>query len=258
VVLTYNLANAANGAQVPVPGARRLAISPDGKSLLVFADNDNNVYYIDLTATSLKSVTIPGFNSPYTAYFASDNTTAYVLNCGTECSSGTAPSVQKLSVSPTAQTVGGTVPVPGATVGLLDGSTLYVAGNDTTLAFGRQGVFTKVDVSAMTAGTPTAIADGLHNKMVSFGGQLWIGSSGCSTDKCLSIVPPSGGAATIGSTSGGVTAITPSSLKGWVYVMQGADHNNGELYQYDPNNLKNPTSPYDIVGSGWDIKLLDQ
>jgi DNA-binding beta-propeller fold protein YncE len=256
-VLTYDLTTAVNGAVVPVPNARRLAISPDGKSLLAFADNDNNVYYIDLTATSLKAVTIPGFNNPYTAYFASDNTTAYVLNCGTECSGSVAPSVQKLTVSPSGQTVGGTIPVTGATVGLLDGNTLYVAGNDVTQPIGSQGVLTKVDVSAMTAAAPVAIADGLHNKMVSFGGKLWIGSWDCTTGKCLSIAPVSGGNATIGSTVGDVTAITPAPAKGWVYVMQGAVHHNGELYQYDPNSL-NAISPFDIVGSGWDIKLLDQ
>ena len=250
VVLTYDITNAANGAQVPVPGARRLALSPDGKSLLVFADNDDNVYYIDLTATSFKVVTIPGFNSPYTAYFASDNTTAYVLNCGTECSGGAAPSVQKLTVSPTAQTPGASVPVPGATVGLLDSNNLYVAGNDVTQPAGSTGVLTTVNVSSMTAGAPTAIADGLHKKIVSFGSKLWIASWHCSTNKCLSIA--SGGSAKIGPTTGDVTAITPSPVKGWVYIMQG-----GELYQYDPSTL-NETSPYDIIGQGWDVKLLDQ
>lgn len=251
-VLSYDLTTSTPGAQVAVPGARRLAISPDAKSLLVFADNDNNVYFIDLTATSLKAVTIPGFNNPYSAVFSSDSSTAYVLNCGTECSGTAVPSVQKLTVSPTAQTVGASVPVPGATVGLLDGSNLYVAGNDTTQAVGSQGVFTNVNVTNMTAGAPVAIADGLHNKMVEYGGKLWIGSWHCSTNKCLSIVPTSGGTATIGATNGDVTAITPAPAKNWVYIMQG-----GELYQYDPSSLSE-FSPWDVVGQGWDIKLLDQ
>jgi hypothetical protein len=253
VVLTYDLTTATNGAQVPVPGARRLAISPDGKSLLVFADNDTNIYYIDLTATSLKAVTISTPNVPYTAYFASDGTTAYVLNAGPELSTPNAPSIQKITVTPSAQTlVGAAVPVPGATVGLLDGNTLYLAGNDTTQPIGSQGVFTKFDVSSMTAGAPTAIADGLHNKISSFSGKIWIGSSRCSTNKCLSVVPTSGGSAAPISTTGDVTAITPAPSKGWVYIMQG-----GELYQYDANSLTE-TVPYDIIGQGWDIKLLDQ
>lgn len=251
-VLSYDLTTATPGAQVAVPGARRLAISPDAKSLLVFADNDNNVYYIDLTATSLKAVTIPGFNNPYTAVFSSDSSTAYVLNCGTECSGTAAPSVQKLTVSPTAQTVGASVAVAGATVGLLDGSNLYVAGNDTTQPVGSQGAFTTVNVTNMTASAPVAIGDGLHKKMVEYGGKLWIGSWNCTTNKCLSIAPTGGGAATIGPTNGNVTAITPAPVKNWVYVMQG-----GELYQYDPSALTE-ISPYDIVGQGWDIKLLDQ
>lgn len=251
-VLSFDLTTGNPGAQVAIPGARRLAISPDNKSLLVFADNDNSVYYVDLTGTSLKAVPVPGFNNPYTAYFSTDNTTAYVLNCGTECSGTTAPSVQKLTISSTAQTAGTPVPVPGATVGSLNGTTLYVAGNDLTKAAGSQGVLSTVNVSNMTVTATTAIADGLHKKIVSFNNKLWIGGWNCTTNHCLSIMDTAGNAATIGTTIGNVTAITPAPAKNWVYVMEG-----GELFQYDPSALTS-TMPIDIVGQGWDIKLLDQ
>ena len=252
-VLSFDLTTGNAGAQIAVPGARRIALSGDNNTLLVFADNDNSVYYIDLTATTLKAVAVSGFNHPYTAYFSSDNATAYVLNCGTECSGTVAPSVQPLALSTTAQTAGTAVPVPGATVGYLNGTTLYVAGNDLTQPAGQQGVMTTLNVSNMTVTGTTAIGDGLHNKIAAYSNKLWIGSGTCTTSNCLSIVDLTANTATIGTTTGNVTGFAPAPSSGWMYVMQG-----GQLYQYDPNALSTPTMPIDIVGQGWDIKLLDQ
>jgi hypothetical protein len=251
-VLSFNLSTGTSGAQIPIPGARRIALSPDGKSLLAFVDNVNTIYYVDLTATSLTAIPITGFNQPYTAVFGSDNQTAYVLNCGTECSGSTAPSIQPVTITPTAQTLGTPLAVPGATVAYLNGSTLYVAGNDLTQAAGSQGVLSVVNVSNMSLTSSTAIADGLHNKITSFANKLWIGSWNCTTTNCLSIYDLSSSKASLGTSIGNVTALTPAPLKQWIYVVQG-----GEIYQYDPSTLTN-TIPYDLVGKAWDIKLLDQ
>lgn len=251
-ILSFNLTNGTSGAQIPIAGARRIALSPDGKSLLAFVDNVNTIYYVDLTATTLNAIPIAGFNQPYTAVFASDNQTAYVLNCGTECSGSTAPSVQPVTITPTAQTVGTPLPVPGATTALLNGSTLYVAGNDLTQPSGSQGVMSVVNTSNMTLTSSTAIADGLHNKIASFANKLWIGSWNCTTTNCLTIYDLSSNKATIGTSTGNVTAFTPAPVKQWIYVVQG-----GEIHQYDPNTLTN-TIPFDVVGQAWDIKLLDQ
>jgi hypothetical protein len=57
----------------------------------------------------------------------------------------------------------------------------------------------------------------------------------------------------IAPTTGNVTSFCPAPAKGFMYVMQG-----GQLYQFDPNALTAPTVPYDVLGQGWDIKLLDQ
>lgn len=251
VVLSFDLSSQTAGAQIPVPGARRLAISSDNNSLLVFADNSDTVYYVDLTASTYKAVPITGFHNAYTAVFSSDNTTAYVLNCGMECSGATAPSVQPVTISNTAQTLGTAIAVPGATVASLNGTTLYVAGNDLTQPAGSQGVMSAVDLSQGTV-TSTQIADGRHNRMAAFNGKLWVGSWNCSTTKCLSVYDTSSHTAKIGATTGNVTAITPAPIKNWVYVMQG-----GQLYQYDPDTLSE-FSPFGIQGQGWDVKLLDQ
>ncbi len=46
---------------LPVPGARYVAISPDGKTLLVFASNSDTMFMVNLTATPLSAVAITGF-----------------------------------------------------------------------------------------------------------------------------------------------------------------------------------------------------
>lgn len=256
-VQTYNLTTGNAGIQIPVPGARRLALSNDNKSLLVFSDNSNTIYYIDLTATTLKPVAIAGFNQPYSAVFSSDNSTAYVFNSGPEFSGSSPATVQAVAISPTAQTLGASVAVPGATVGWLNGTTLYVAGEDLTKPAGSQGVLSTVDTSSLTLTGSVAIADGLHNRMAAFDNKLWIGSWGCTGGRCLSIYDLQANKATIGASTGDVTAMTPAPVKNWMFVMQGGTQGDGQLYEYDPSTLTE-TAPYTIVGNGWDIKLLDQ
>lgn len=253
-VQSFDLTTGLSAAQIPVPGARRVAISNDNNTLLVFADNSDSVYYINLASTTaLTAVAIPGFNRPYAAYFSSDNSTAYVLNCGTECTGSAPASVQPLAVSTTKQTPGTPLPVGGATTGWLNGTTLYVAGNDLSKPAGSQGVLSTVDVTGMKVTSTVPIADGLHLQIASWNNMLWIGSWNCTTTNCLSIVTPGSSTAMISPTTGNVTSFCPVPAKGWMYVMQG-----GQLYQFDPNALTAPTVPYDILGQGWDIKLLDQ
>ncbi|HEY3928503.1 MAG TPA: hypothetical protein VGL89_09025 [Candidatus Koribacter sp.] len=252
VVLSFDLSSQTAGAQIPIPGARRLAISSDNKSLLVFSDNSDTVYYVDLTASTYSPVPINGFHNAYTGVFDSTNTTAYVLNCGMECSGSTAPSVQPVSISNTAQTLETPIAVPGATVSSLNGSTLYVAGNDLTQPAGSQGVMSAVNLSNGTVTSTTPIADGLHNRIAVYNGKLWVGSWNCTTTQCLSVYDTSSHTAKIGATTGNVTGITPAPEKNWVYVVQG-----GQLYQYDPASLSEFT-PFGIQGQGWDVKLLDQ
>jgi hypothetical protein len=263
-VLTFDLTTGAAGAQIPVAGARRLAISPDGNSLLVFSDASNTVNYINLAGTVLTAVPVPGFNQPYAAYFSSDSTTAYVLNCGTECGTSTAPSVQPVTISTTAQTPGAPLTVPGATVGYLNGTTLYIAGNDLNQPAGLRGVLSTVNVSNMTLTGSVALTDatrainndGLHNHIASFNNKLWIGSSSCSTSYCLSVLDLSSNSVTIPTTTGDVTAFTPSPDKKSMYLMQGGPQL-GQLYQFDQDTLSF-TNPYNVVGNGYDVKLLDQ
>jgi DNA-binding beta-propeller fold protein YncE len=86
-VHVISTANGTITGTLPIPGARYVSISPDGKTLLVFASNSDTMYMVNLTASTLSGVAITGFAAPVNAFFSTDSTTAYVLNCGPECGS---------------------------------------------------------------------------------------------------------------------------------------------------------------------------
>jgi hypothetical protein len=206
----------------PVPSARYAAITPDGKTLLVFASNADTMWLIDLTATSPTAVAIPGFARPINAFFSSDSTTAYVLNCGTECGS-TAGTPSVMSFSMASRTIVSTVPVGGASVGLLKGTTLYVAG----YPGGSTGTFDVVDVSAMKRSTTNSIAigDGTHTTMaMSNNAKMYIGSPNCvnTTNGCLSIMDlGTMAAAPLGPPRGPVTGMQAIPNRNTMYVIEG-------------------------------------
>lgn len=172
-------------ASYPVPAAQYLSLSTSGTYLLAFANNSDSVFVLNLTASTITATQVPGFARPVSAFFTND-TTAFVLNCGTECGSTGAPSVTQLNLS--TLTLGATVPVGGATVGYLSGNNLYVAGSP-----GPAGTVDIVNVSNMTRSTATSIpiSDGYHSVMaVSTNNKLYVGAITCSniTTGCLSVV----------------------------------------------------------------------
>jgi len=214
---------------IPIPAARYVAISPDGKTLLIFASNSDTMYLVDLTATVLSPVAITGFAGPVNAFFSTDSSTAYVINCGPECgSTAGSPSVMRFDVA--SRTVTATVPVGGASVGLLKNTTLFVAG----YPGGSTGTFDVVDVSAMTRTTanPLAIGDGSHTTMaISNNNKMYIGAISCANASvgCLSIVDLGKTALdTISQPLGSVTGLQSIPNRNTMYVVEG-----GVLFIYD-------------------------
>jgi hypothetical protein len=233
----------------PVPNARWIALSHDNKTLLVFPDDASNTpYMIDLTATSRVASPIPGtFDRPIAAYFSSDDSKVYILNCGPECG-GAQASVTELTLSSLAQR---TVPVPAATVGVLDGTTLYVAGQ--TVGGGMASI---VDTGAMTLTSSAAIGNGFHGVMRSQSGKVWIGATSCGGGGCLSVLDPSSGNVVIddpaagAASKGNVTGMDFESSNNEMYVCEG-----GELNRYDTSG--NPVhTNVDIVGKAWDVRAV--
>ena len=236
-----------------VPSARSAAITPDGKTLLVFASNADTMWLIDLTATAPIAVAIAGFARPVNAFFSSDSSTAYVLNCGTECGSMTgSPSVMSFNVA--SRSITSTVPVGGASVGLLKGTTLYVAG----YPGGNTGTFDVVDVSAMkrTTTNPVAIGDGTHTTMaLSNNNKLYIGAATCinATSGCLSIVDlGTTQAAAPGPPLGPVTGMQSIPNRNTMYVIQG-----GALNIYDTTTGQLQATQLSFRGALYGVIQID-
>jgi len=204
------------------------------------------------------TTTVTGFDSPVNAVFSADGTTAYVLNCGPQCG-GTQASVQLLNMTTTPPTVGALIPVNGATVALLSGSTLYVAGKGTTTGPLCASIPSAAATAATYCGTldlvnlttlqdpnynnpaaEIAITDGYHDRMdLSVNGQLFIGASGCTNvgdvsdpqgevRGCLSIYNTTNTSVVIPPDNGDVTGLQGFTSRQAEYVAEG-----GNLRVYD-------------------------
>src|ERR1051326_1001205 len=155
--------------KIAVPTAHGLALSHNGKVLLVFSDDSNIIYSIDPTnidTTTTTSTTVPKqitsttFDRPVAAFFTSDDTKAFILSCGAECG-GTAARVSVLVIA--SGNVTASVPVSGASVGLLDSSgNLYVAGTQGNKS-GKLDVLSTSNLAVTKSGV--AIGDGFHTVM---------------------------------------------------------------------------------------------
>jgi hypothetical protein len=291
-VEVMNLPSGSLTATISIPNAQTLASSPDGSLLLVFsADSDVVTIMSPLLVNSGNPVTstLSGFDRPVNAVFSTDGTTAYVLNCGAQCG-GTQASVQVVNLSTTTPTLGALIPVNGATVGFIAGSTLYVAGTGTPTG----PLCTSIPSAAPTAATycgtldlvnlttladpyynnpaaEIAITDGYHDRIdLSVNGQLFIGSYGCTNigdvydpqgevRGCLSIFNTTDAAVVIPPDNGDVTGLQGFTSREIEYVAEG-----GNLRVYDtlidsliPPNDYIETGTIIITGYIIDVKAID-
>ncbi len=222
-----------------LPNVYKVAVNQGDTVALAMTRNSNSVYRVvklnngsvsppgavDCQPTILPVycvVPVPGtFDRPQNAYFSTDGSTAYVLNCGVECGGGSngGASVSVLpqgnltiNVIPTSTpypaVVTQTVSVPGgATDAISDGTNLYVAGQQLQPDGLFEGFLTIMPVATMVPGKPIPISDGTHTKLLfADDNTLWIGSQSCATGErakqglnynCLTSYNTSTGAATI-------------------------------------------------------------
>ena len=318
VIQVVAISSGAFTGQVAIPSVHYLAINNDGSRLLAMTDvlstlgpgcsNQTPAYLFIVTPSSINIdqcpvIPVPGFDHPVQAFFSSDDTTAYVVNCGAECG-GTQASIQQLNMTTGALGANGPVCVAdadgnqqcAATVGLMNGSTLYLAGtpysggNPSLTCTGAQGetlncgMLTIFNLNTMTPVNSTAIAitDGYHNRIsMAANGQLFIGARTCTeiippqtppppgteVRGCLSIyntlntpvgTNPAGGVL-IPPANGDVTGLQPISIRTVIYVVQG-----GSLYIYDatydalqPAETQIQTYAPEMVGYFIDAKTVD-
>jgi hypothetical protein len=251
-VSVFDISKVAVSTNITVTLPQRLVLSHNGKKLLVFSDvsnlqgdEANSFSVIDTAANTATTVTDSTLlDRPVSAVFSSDDTKAYILSCGAECG-GVNARVTVLDMS--SNTLGTSVQVPAATVGLLNGSTLYVAGTD-----GSSGALSLVDPGTLAVTAGPAISDGYHSVMtLASNNKLFIGATTC-TSACLSIYDTSAKSVTNDPTPGDVTAAQPINGRNVVYVMQG-----GELVIFDTTTSKPQAKQLDIVGRGIDVKAID-
>ncbi|MGA7929938.1 MAG: hypothetical protein WCA20_28570 [Candidatus Sulfotelmatobacter sp.] len=291
-VEVMNLTAGSLAATISIPNAQTVASSPDGSQLLVFSgDSDVVTIMAPLLVNTGNPVTttLSGFDRPVNAVFSADGSTAYVLNCGAQCG-GTQASVQILNLSATPPALGALIPVNGATIGFLAGSTLYVAGTGTSTgplctsipsaaptAATYCGTLDLVDLTTMqdpyynNPATEIAITDGYHDRIdMSFNGQLFIGSHGCTNignvynpqgevRGCLSIFNTTNATVVIPPDNGDATGLQSFTSRDVEYVAEG-----GNLRVYDtlidslmpPNNYIE-TGTIIITGYIIDVKAID-
>jgi hypothetical protein len=254
--LTTQVVTAIPADPALLPGVRRIAITHNGNTILTFSDSNDSVSFIDRTSSDAVSTPLTGFDRPYTAIFSSDDSTAYVLNCGAECG-GVAASIAVVNMS--SKTITRTVPVRAATIAVADSTNLYVAGTNPATNVGSLDVM-NLSTFAVTP-VATAISDGLHTTMaLAANNKLYIGSKACSNTggQCLSVYNTSSGSATIltGNSTypavGDVTAITPIVGRTVVYVIQ-----NGLLVIYDTSTDAPQATQLTIIGRVVDVKEVD-
>jgi hypothetical protein len=281
-------------ATISAPSAVRLVMSPGGATLLVFADNpqllaspNTNAFYVIKTAnvsnsTPATPVHMSAGDQPYTAVFNGSDNQAFILNCGSECggvhggTTPTSPTVVFTDFSGAAPVLAAPIPVAGATVGLLSGQSLFVAGTPPTLpvgltcpaTLGSCGTLQTINTGSFTAGAPLAITDGLHQRMaLTSNNRLYIGAAGCTVQPagtllvrgCLSIFDTGTQALTFPTESSlrqdfDVTALQPISGRSVIYVVQGGDL---DFFDVTTNAVSTTITPIDIVGNAIGLVQID-
>ena len=307
-VLRLDVVSQTTTATIPIPAAHFLVPSPNGNLALVFSDNSDSITLLNpsligtspgtgtsspCSSTQAAVCQIPvAFDRPVSAVFDQSGSTAYILNCGPQCGGGgvgscltftlcTSVSILDMTQNPPALV--NTVPVPAATIGLLQGTSLYIAGtpklspdNDcsgvtSTTAATTCGRLTVINTASHAASSVT-ITDGYHDRMqLSFNGQLYIGSHNCTNINqpitnsgsevrgCLSIADTSSGSVANSAVifppdNGDVTGMQAITNRNAVYVCEG-----GKLRFYDTttNQLEtNPAQP-NVIGQAVDVKMID-
>jgi hypothetical protein len=299
---------AVNNAQTVVSnstGTQLLVFSADSDLVTVLFPGaaippvDTNCLTTDVTPPNPVSpgspcaiVTAPSFSRPVNAIV--NGNTAYILSCGTQCGGSAFNGSNALTCgsNPAAVaqacvsvfdlgslTVTQSIPVDAATMALLNGSTLYVAGtpptnNDCSSQSTAATICGRLDVVNLASATVTAtavITDGYHDRMdLTANGQVFIGSHDCTSignvnlpgngeiRGCLSIYRTADGSVLIPPDNGDVTGLQGFTTRNVEYVAQ-----DGQLLVYDTTKdilLINdfvPEGSIDIVGHVGDVKAID-
>ena len=194
-----------------IPGVSKIVANPANTVVLALVTNANTVYRI--VKLNSGQAAPPGFidcepqinpvycalpvtgtfDRPTGGYFSLDGSQVYLFNCGPECG-GTRASISFLSLAPLIinniptsapypTPVVANVAVPGGvTVGVSDGTTLYLAGQQLHGDGYFAGNLSLINLASLAVTNTYSIADGNHTRiLLADDNTLWIGSSLCAT-----------------------------------------------------------------------------
>ncbi|HZU32907.1 MAG TPA: hypothetical protein VFB79_17460 [Candidatus Angelobacter sp.] len=232
-VQSVNTATSAITATFTIAGVERLLIGPQGNTVLAF--NDTLPIFLSIIVPGgLTGVGNPGLDHPTNAVFNGDDQNFILLSCGVECGGTQANFTGVALNTPGGPFISSPLALSAATVGLLSGTTLFVAGSPATGL--NAGTLQVATLSTNAVGTPIHIADGHHSLMVlTPNGQLYIGATGCTLGTvnaqnqrqgCLTIFNTSTSTVTpvlvpALRINGDVTALAPVPGRNAIYVVQG-------------------------------------
>jgi hypothetical protein len=274
---------------IAVTNAQTVVSNSTGTQLLVFS-NDSDLLTVLAPALAAPPVDtscltsppnavctiVSGFSRPVNAVI--NGGTAYILNCGFQCGGSKPASVAVFDLQ--SLTITNTIPVDAATMALLSGTTLYVAGTSPTehACTGQTTAATscgRLDIIDLSSGSlkvtsSLVITDGYHDRMdLTFNGQLFIGSHDCTNignannpsgevRGCLTILNTTTGQVVIPPDNGDVNGLQSFVTRYVEYVAEG-----GYLRVYDTTqdilliNNYIPTGTIDVVGYVGDVKAID-
>ncbi len=276
-----NISTGAVTATIPIPGAHFLIPNPAGNQIMVISDSADAVTMLapSLIDSGNPLTAVTGsFDRPTWAVFDSGGSTAFIINCGQECGGLMPASVAVIDMSqnPPAPLAAAPAPIAvtgGASIGFLNGSSLYLAGTapgsncasaSPATSATTCGRFTVFDTSSLTLGGSVTITDGRHNRMeMGANGQLFIGARNCTNVNlpsdvrgCLSMVNTIGSisqaSVTAAPDNGDVTGIAPIPSRNVVYVCEG-----GLFRIYDTTTDKLQSDQISIIGQPIDVKVVD-
>jgi hypothetical protein len=221
------------------------------------------------------------FDHPTKAVFSSDGTTAYVLDCGPECG-GTTSGITTIPITTSALNPSGVgasgialigtsnIAVPGgATNGLFNGTTFYVAGQQLQSDGLLAGNLSIVNTATGQVTGQYSISDGTHNKMVlADNDTLWIGSYQCQSGEryklsqssapgtpfgCITMFNTSNNSVLVESFKGDGTGIAAVISLNKVYTAEG-----GQVYIYNTaDGSARDNTNVTVTGTAYDVAYMD-
>jgi len=274
---------------IAVTNAQTVVSDSTGNQLLVFSNDSDSLTLLSPAVAAPPVDTscltnppnavctiVSGFSRP--VYAVINGSTAYILNCGFQCGGSKPASVAVFDLG--SLTITNSIPVDAATMALLNGTTLYVAGTSPTnhactgqttaaTSCGRLAIIDLSSATPKVTGT-LVITDGYHDRMdMTLTGQLFIGSHDCTNignannpsgevRGCLSILNTKIGTVVVPPDNGDVNGFQGFTTRYVEYVAEG-----GNLRVYDTLtdvlliNDYIPNGTINVVGYVGDVKAID-